>query len=164
MQRTVRYPATLAENVTLGAVEIDEDRLGESLAEVELADLSPGEILGEVSYGGREISGGQWQRVGLARAFSRRSGDTLLVLDEPSAALDPGAEASLFHRAVRGSTAGTTVVVSTHHLPNARLASRIVVLEAGRIVEDGSHDELLAKRGLYAHLFRTQAMSYGIEV
>lgn len=106
------------------------------------------------------MSGGQWQRVCVARSFARER--DLLLLDEPSAALDMEGEAAIF-AALREIQRQCAVVVSTHHLANARLLDHIVVLEGGRVVQSGSHDELLRSGGRYAEMFRAQAAGLGVE-
>jgi ATP-binding cassette, subfamily B, bacterial len=98
---------------------------------------------------------------GLARAFGHAT-DGVLLLDEPSAALDPTAEAEFFRTALSQSR-GATVVLSTHHLANARFVDRIIVLDGGRIVADGTHPELMRAGRLYADMFTKQAASYGVE-
>jgi ATP-binding cassette subfamily B protein len=107
-----------------------------------------------------DLSGGQWQRVALARAMTAvEAGARLLVLDEPTAHLDVRAEADLYDRFL-DITHGLTTIVISHRFSTVRRVDRIVVLDAGRISEDGSHDELVAAGGQYARLFRKQAMQY----
>lgn len=113
--------------------------------------------LGRTFANGRELSMGQWQRVALARAFFRAA--PFIILDEPTAALDPRAERELFD-SVRELAAGRTLLLISHRFSSVRSADRIFVLERGRLVEQGSHSELLAMRGLYATLFNIQASSY----
>jgi ATP-binding cassette subfamily B protein len=113
--------------------------------------------LGRRFADGRELSIGQWQRVALARAFFRSA--PLIVLDEPTAALDPRAERELFD-AVRQLTSGRTLLLISHRFSSVRSADRILVLQGGHIVEQGTHKELLAAEGLYAKLFTMQASSY----
>ena len=106
---------------------------------------------------GAELSGGEWQKVALARALVRNP--QVLVLDEPTAALDPQAEVELYRQFVELASGRMTFLIS-HRIGSARLADRILVLDAGRIVEDGTHDALLANNGRYAQFFRAQARWY----
>ena len=106
---------------------------------------------------GVELSGGEWQKVALARALVRNP--QVLVLDEPTAALDPQAEVELYQQFVELASGRMTFLIS-HRIGSARLADRILVLDAGRIVEDGTHDALLANNGRYAQFFRAQARWY----
>jgi ATP-binding cassette subfamily B protein len=114
--------------------------------------------LGRWFDGGVELSGGQWQRVALARAFMRKEAD-ILVLDEPTAALDVDAEAEIFEQ-VRSLQGGRTLVLISHRFANVRRADLIVVLENSGVAERGTHDELMALGGLYAAMFRKQAKGY----
>ena len=106
---------------------------------------------------GHQLSGGEWQKVALARAFMRDA--QILILDEPTAALDARAEYDLFVR-MRELTEGKTAIFISHRFSTVRLADRILVLDDGRLVEQGSHEELMAQGGLYAELFNLQASSY----
>lgn len=125
--------------------------------------LDPSTLLGRFFTGGRDLSGGQWQRVGLARGMMRPA-PLLTVLDEPTAALDAPTEAALFERfagaAERSAAAGAVTVLVSHRFSTVRIADLIVVVEGGRITESGSHDDLLAAGGTYAQLFALQARAY----
>ena len=103
------------------------------------------------------MSGGQWQRLALARAFYR--GGDFLILDEPTAALDPRAEHRLYEH-VRELAAGRTVLLISHRFSSVRMADRIYVLKDGRVIEQGSHQQLVDQDGLYAELYRLQARTY----
>jgi ATP-binding cassette subfamily B protein len=159
-----RYQLTLAENVALGQIEAVGDqariaRAGETAGLAPHAAALPAGYatrLG-VEMGGVDLSGGQWQTVGVARALLRDA--DLLILDEPTAALDPRAEAALFARFAELSRGRTTLLI-THRLASVRLADRILVLDAGRLVEEGAHDDLLRRGGEYAALYRMQAEQY----
>jgi ATP-binding cassette subfamily B protein len=107
--------------------------------------------------GGVDLSGGQWQKVALARGFMRDA--ALVILDEPTAALDADAEYHLFQR-FRALVAGKTALLISHRFSTVRMTDHILVLEGGRIVEAGSHDELLKSGGRYATLFELQAGRY----
>ncbi|MEV6848368.1 ABC transporter ATP-binding protein [Actinoplanes sp. NPDC051411] len=125
--------------------------------------LDPSTLLGRFFAGGRDLSGGQWQRVGLARGMMRPA-PLLTVLDEPTAALDAPTEAALFERfagaAERSSAAGAVTVLVSHRFSTVRIADLIVVVEGGRITETGGHEQLLAAGGTYAQLFALQARAY----
>jgi ATP-binding cassette subfamily B protein len=114
--------------------------------------------LGKWAHDGVELSGGQWQKIALARAFMREEAD-ILVLDEPTAALDAEAEHAVFER-FRTLAAGRTTFLISHRFSTVRMADRILVLEGGRVIEDGSHQELVAAGQRYAHLFSLQAQGY----
>ena len=107
---------------------------------------------------GSELSGGQWQKIALSRAFMREEAD-ILVLDEPTAALDAEAEHAVFER-FRELSRGRTTIVISHRFPTVRMARKIIVLERGVLLEAGSHAELIALAGRYAHMFALQAAGY----
>ena len=126
----------------------------------ELADRLPDGLdspVGHVLDGGLGLSGGEWQRIAIARAFTRNP--ELLILDEPAAALDPVAEAALY-RQFAELLEGRTALLISHRLGSARMADRILVLQQGRIVEEGRHDDLLADGGTYAGMWEEQASWY----
>ncbi|MDQ6838184.1 MAG: ABC transporter ATP-binding protein/permease [Actinomycetota bacterium] len=161
-QDFVRYGLSVIDNVTMGAWRRAGERdrallvAGQAGVEDVIAGLPDGwdTQLGPQFYGGIDLSGGQWQRVALARALFRDA--PLVILDEPTAALDPRSEAELF-RTVRELFAGKSVLLITHRFTSAQLADRIYVLEAGHVVEEGTHRSLLEADGLYAELFGIQA-------
>ena len=113
--------------------------------------------VGHVLDGGQGLSGGEWQRFAIARAFIRQP--ELLILDEPTAALDPMAEAEVY-RQFGELLAGRTALLISHRLGSARMADRILVLKDGCIVEEGHHDDLVAKGGVYAAMWEEQASWY----
>ena len=114
--------------------------------------------LGKWFKDGTELSGGQWQKIALARAFMRTRAD-ILVLDEPTAAMDAGAEATIFEH-FRQLTRNRIAILISHRFSTVRMASQIIVMEAGQIIERGSHAELMALDGRYARLFSLQAEGY----
>jgi ATP-binding cassette subfamily B protein len=161
-----QYQLKLRENVGLGSVpHLDDgsrivravDRGGASplVAELPHGIETP---LGRWFQDGTELSGGQWQKIALSRAFMREEAD-ILILDEPTAALDAEAEHAVFER-FRVLAEGRTTIVISHRFPTVRMASRIVVLEHGAIVESGTHDELVRRGGKYARMFELQAEGY----
>ena len=164
-QDFVRYHLSVADNIILGRADVPVDavkveaaaRQAGAHAFVERLPREYETRLGRQFLGGHELSGGQWQRLALARAFYRGGG--FLVMDEPTAALDPRAEYELFEQ-VRELAAGKSVLLISHRFANVRMADRIYVLDQGRVVEAGSHDALVTEDGLYAELFRLQAASY----
>jgi ATP-binding cassette subfamily B protein len=168
-QEPVRYPVTAYDNVAFGAIEHRDDRGGVAEAarlagfDDVLERLPSGwdTLLARELPGGVELSGGQWQRLALARAlFATRHGARLLVLDEPTAALDVRSEAQFYGRFLQ-ITHGLTTVVISHRFATVRRADVICVLDGGRITERGSHDELLARDGSYAQAYRLQAARFG---
>lgn len=163
-QDFVRYETTLRDNVAFGLPDQIRNnsailRAMQASGAAYLEGLSGGldASIGLLSAGGRELSGGQWQRLAIARAALRDS--QLLVLDEPTAALDPQHETELYH-SFREMAEGKTVLFTSHRLGWARFANRIVVLKNGKIVEEGTHEMLLAGDGVYAAMFRAQAQWY----
>jgi ATP-binding cassette subfamily B protein len=164
-QDYVRYKLSAWDNIALGRPEHgnEGDRVVRAAhqagADRFIEGLPHGydTVLSTEFTGGSDLSLGQWQRVALARAFFRDA--PFVVLDEPTAALDPRAEAALF-RHIRDLFAGRTVLLISHRFSSVRSADRIYVLEGGRIVAHGTHDDLMAADGLYADLFLTQAAAY----
>jgi ATP-binding cassette subfamily B protein len=161
-----QYQLKVRENVGVGSVQHLEElpRIARAVeqggAEQVVAGLGGGleTPLGRWFQDGVELSGGQWQKVALARGFMREQAD-ILVLDEPTAALDAEAEHAVFVR-FRDLAKGRTTLIISHRFPTVRMADRILVLANGGIVEDGTHDALVAKDGTYAHLYRLQAEGY----
>ncbi|HET8682040.1 MAG TPA: ABC transporter ATP-binding protein [Micromonosporaceae bacterium] len=164
-QDFLRYKLTAADNIGLGRPDRNSDlarvrraaRQAGADALVEALPQGYDTVLSTEFTGGADLSLGQWQRVALARAFFRDA--PFVVLDEPTAALDPRAESALF-ASVRRLLAGRTVLLISHRFSSVRSADRIYVLDAGRVVEHGTHDALLARAGLYAELFTAQAAAY----
>jgi ATP-binding cassette subfamily B protein len=117
-------------------------------------------LLGK-QFDGTELSGGEWQKIALARAFIREQQAQLLVLDEPTAALDPRSEyelSSRFSELVKGKTA----ILVTHRLASVSMCDRIIVLKAGKLIEQGTHETLLQQQKEYAYLWQMQAQAYQI--
>jgi len=164
-QDFLHFETSAADNIGLGAVEHLDDRAGiiEAAhaagigAAIESLPDGYDTPLSRVVAGGTELSGGQWQRIALARAmFALRHGASVLILDEPTANLDVRAEARFYDELMRIAPGVTTVLIS-HRFATVRRADDIVVLEGGRVLEQGSHDRLMARDGRYAELFRIQA-------
>ncbi len=164
-QDFMRYEMTARENISVGRVESEhsqsdiEEAAHKSLAESVIAKLPGGydQMLGRRFENGVELSGGEWQRVALARAYLRDA--QLLVLDEPTAALDARSELEVFERFAE-LTLGKMALLISHRFSTVRMADRIVVLEGGRLVEEGTHPQLMALGGRYASMFEMQAASY----
>jgi ATP-binding cassette subfamily B protein len=164
-QDYVTYQATASENIGLGKVSDITDR-----EEIEIASKQAGadELIAGLPQGydtalgkwfdfGVNLSGGEWQKVALARAFMRDA--KILLLDEPTSALDAQAEYDLFER-LRTLTKGRTAVYISHRFSTVRRADRIIFLEQGKLVEEGTHEDLMRLDGRYARLFRMQASAY----
>lgn len=167
-QDFVRYHLSAFENIGFGNRVLADDEsaihkaAGAAGAHAFLSELPHGyeTLLGPEYYGGSDLSGGQWQRVALARAFLRDA--QLIILDEPTAALDPRSEAELYAR-VRELFVGRTVLLISHRFASVRLADHIYVLEEGRVIEHGDHDSLMREAGAYADMFRLQAAAYALD-
>ena len=164
-QDFVRYDFLFRENIAVGNIEqLADERKIRTAAERSLADTVAarlsgryGQMLGRRFEGGIELSGGEWQKVALARAYIRDA--QLLILDEPTAALDARAEYEVFLR-FSELTAGRMAVLISHRFSTVRMADRILVLRGGELVEHGTHEVLVARGGLYAELFQLQAAGY----
>ena len=163
-QNFQRYQMTLRENVILADVTRAEDEQA-VLRALERggvpAELWQGEegldLMLSREFGTRDLSLGQWQRVAIARGLFREH--DVILLDEPTASIDPLEEQALYERFMEIAT-GRTAILVTHRLGSARLADRILVMKEGRIIEDGTHERLLARRGLYHEMFTAQAEWY----
>ncbi|WP_375761569.1 ABC transporter ATP-binding protein [Corallococcus exercitus] len=158
-QNPMRYPASLQENIALAAPASEPARLRQVLEGAGLSGQAPAldALLGP-EFGGTDLSGGQWQRVAIARALFRPDA-RVIVFDEPTSAIDPQAELELFKRIADLGVGRTTILIS-HRLGPARLADRVVVLEGGRVVEQGPPAELLAAGGRFAEMYAAQAGWY----
>ena len=164
-QDFVRYDFLLRENIGVSQVEAlgDDARIREaarrSLADSVAQRVPQGfdQMLGRRFDNGVDLSGGEWQKVALARAYMREA--QVLILDEPTAALDARAEYEVFLRFAE-LTKGRMAVLISHRFSTVRMADRILVLQGGELVDDGTHEELVARGGLYAELFSLQAAGY----
>ncbi len=164
-QDFVKFELSLKENIAVGKIEeienIDriEGALDKSLASEVRDGLAHGldQQLGKRFNRGTELSGGQWQKVALARAYMKDA--DVLILDEPTSALDARAEYEAFQRFI-GLTEGKTSVIISHRFSTVRMADRILVLKEGKVLEIGTHEELLDRDELYAELFQLQAAGY----
>jgi ATP-binding cassette subfamily B protein len=167
-QDFLHYDLSAADNVTFGAVEQAGDRPA-LLGAANRAGAS--EVVERLPHGwetvlsrrytdGVELSGGEWQRIGLARAlFAAASGAGILILDEPTAHLDVRAESAFYDQFI-DLTRGLTTIVISHRFSTVRRADQIVVLDGGKVVESGTHDELIAAGGRYATMFELQATQF----
>jgi len=163
-----RYPVSVLDNIAYGSIANRHD-----LAGIEAAARSAGAlefieelpkgwetVLSREFSGGTDLSGGQWQRLALARAlFAMRHQGEVLVLDEPTSWMDVRGEAAFYERFIE-LTQGLTTVVISHRFSTVRLADHICVLEHGRLSEEGTHEELLRRKGLYSEMFRLQASRF----
>jgi ATP-binding cassette subfamily B protein len=164
-QDFVRFHFTAAENIAMGRIEAADDRdrieqaADRSLADAIIARLPLGfeQPLGRRFSSGVELSGGEWQKIAIARAYMRDA--DVLVLDEPTSALDSRSEFEVFQR-FRDLSAGKTTLLISHRFSTVRMADRIVVLEGGAVIESETHEALLALGGRYATMFELQAAGY----
>ena len=164
-QDFVRFEMTARENIAVGQIEQENDQAGievaahKSLADTVVSKLAGGydQMLGRRFESGVELSGGEWQKIALARAYLRDA--ELLILDEPTAALDARSELEVFERFAE-LTEGKMALFISHRFSTVRMADRIVVLEGGRLIEEGNHDQLMSRGGVYAAMFEMQAASY----
>ncbi len=171
-QDFMRYEMTVRENIAVGVIDqvpnqeqariaqrdVD-DAAHKSLADTVVGKLAGGydQMLGRRFEGGVELSGGEWQKIALARAYLREA--QLLILDEPTAALDARSELEVFERFAE-LTQGKMALLISHRFSTVRMADRIVVLSGGQLIEEGDHQNLMAKGGVYAGMFEMQAASY----
>jgi ATP-binding cassette subfamily B protein len=164
-QDYIRYQMTAAQNIAVGNIaEVENRELVERSAQKSMADAMIQRLAGKYDQAlgrrfnqGVELSGGEWQKIALARAYMKDA--QLLILDEPTSALDARAEYEVFQR-FADLTEGKTAILISHRFSTVRMADRILVLDKGELLEIGSHEELLAKEGRYAELFKLQAMGY----
>lgn len=164
-QDYIRYEMTVSDNIAVGDImHIEDEEAIENAANMSMADEVVSQlpnkfqqVLGKRFKDGTELSGGQWQKIALARAYMRDA--QLVVLDEPTSALDARAEHEVFKR-FTSLIQGKMAVLISHRFSTVRMADRILFLEKGRLIEYGSHDELLVKDGKYAELFNLQAQGY----
>ncbi len=167
MQDYARFPSTVRENVGFGNLLSlsDDTAINEALNEAGIAakvnSLEQGleTPLGKQLEDGIDLSGGQWQRIAIARALMRLDTAEVLIFDEPTAALDPKTEHEIYS-IFRQIAAGKTTIVISHRLGLAKIADRIAVMENGKIAEIGTHDELIESNGIYCSMFTRQASSY----
>ncbi|MEI6287325.1 MAG: ABC transporter ATP-binding protein [Bacillota bacterium] len=161
-QNFQRYKMTLQENVTVSSPQAADRAIEPLLGKTGLSaddNVFPSGNATMLSreFDGVELSGGQWQRVAIARGLYRAH--DIIVLDEPTAAIDPVEEANLY-RQFAAIAAGKTAIIVTHRLGSAKIADRIIVLDGGRVIETGTHDELIARNGKYAEMYSAQAKWY----
>lgn len=165
-QNFVQYQFKVGENIGMGDVQkkqseaewISAAKLGMAHDFVTRLENGYSTRLGKWFQDGRELSGGQWQKVALSRAFMRTNAD-ILILDEPTSAIDAEAEMKVFEH-FREHTQGKTVILISHRFSTVRMADQILVLEQGKKTEWGSHEELLFNKGKYEKLFRLQQAGY----
>jgi len=164
-QDFMRYEMTARENIAVGQIETlarleplqEAARKSMAAPVIERLHFRYEQVLGRRFEGGVDLSGGEWQKVALARAYLRNA--QILILDEPTAALDARSEFEVFRR-FSELTTGKTAFFISHRFSTVRMADRVVVLENGKITEDGSHEELANLGGRYAEMFELQAIHY----
>ena len=159
-QDFVRYYLTVKENIWFGSVDqpLDEEKVAAAAKQAGVHELIMNlpkdydTLLGKWFEEGEELSSGEWQKIGLARTFLRKS--QIILLDEPASSLDPRAEHEIFCR-FKELTRGKTSLFISHRLSTVKMADRILVMDKGKIIESGTYDELVQKKGSFAHLFDT---------
>ena len=164
-QDFVRYHLSAAENIGVGQIDAMDDRARieraahKGMADEVVAALPKGydQVIGKRFKDGVDLSGGQWQKIAIARAYMRDA--QVMILDEPTAALDARSEFEVFERFKELSDNKTAVLIS-HRFSSVRMADRILVLNEGRLEASGTHEQLLAQGGRYAELFELQASGY----
>jgi ATP-binding cassette subfamily B protein len=164
-QDFVRYHLSAADNIAVGRIDARENRARieeaarRSLADEVIERLPKGyeQLIGRRFRTGVDLSGGEWQKIAIARAYMRDA--QVLILDEPTAALDARSEYEVFQR-FKELSQGKTAVLISHRFSSVRMADRIVVLDDGRVEATGTHNELLQSGGRYAELFELQAAGY----
>ena len=164
-QDYLRYQLTARDNIGFGQAERLDDvpaityaaRAAGADQVIERLESGLDTTLGRTFEGGQDLSGGQWQKIAIARAYFRDA--RVLVLDEPTAALDARAELEVFEQ-FRALAGGRTAIFVSHRMASARIADRILVMENGRLIENGHHDELIGRGGMYATMFELQAKWY----
>ena len=172
-QDFAQYQMTARENIRVGNVDLAAgDPAAEAAVEAAARDAGADGVIQGLRHGydtmlgkwfaeGEELSVGEWQKVALARAFVRDA--QILVLDEPTSALDPETEWLVFQH-IKELARGRAVVLISHRFSTVRTADRIHILDGGRIVESGAHDELMALQGRYAHMYEVQARAYRLSL
>ena len=158
------YAFTIFDNITLGR-DVDIDKINGALKEVGLDEkinrLDKGlytPITSQLYEGGIELSGGETQKLALSRIFS--SDSSFIILDEPTSSLDPYAEYNLYNKLLQNEDVFNTFIVISHRLTLTHKMSRIIVIENGKIIEQGNHTELMNLNGVYAEMYRIQAEKY----
>jgi ATP-binding cassette subfamily B protein len=162
-QDFMRWPFTVRTNIMIGRSEhpVDEMRLTEAATKADAHEMIAGldagwdTLVAPEFFGGKDLSGGQWQRLALARAWYRDA--PVLIFDEPTSALDPRSEIEIFDRVISAAAEGTAVILISHRLASVARADRIYVMSKGRVVERGTHSALMSAEGTYADLYRLQA-------
>lgn len=166
MQDFLQHQETIEENVRIGALNhvYTEEEIGIALQKADMAEFVSGmadkgkTYLGNLHKGSVDLSGGQWQKLAMARNLIKDQAK-IMLMDEPTAALDPLAESRLY-REFSNLTQDKTVILISHRLGATRIADRVLVFDDGKVVEDGSHEELLKKKKLYAKMYQAQAQWY----
>ena len=162
-QNYQKYKMTLEDNVIISASgEQKPDKVKQILEDVDVdmngTDYPKGlDTVLSTEFGGTDISGGQWQRVAIARGMYKEH--EVIILDEPTAAIDPIEEYALYHK-FKAMAKDKTAILVTHRMGSCKIADRIVVMDKGQIIEEGTHEELMHKNGKYREMYAAQAQWY----